>query len=106
MQRLILCINRRSTPLPHQRVSHIGGIHPDGRHWKLTLEEAILAIESGERSFTVLAPNHEVFPVVIARDPNGSKYLKATADRDQPESLLNLPDCHRELAVVENDVAS
>lgn len=106
MQRLILCINRRSTPLPHQRVSHIGGIHPDGRHWKLTLEEAILAIESGERSFTVLAPNHEVFPVVIARDTNGTKYLKATADQDQPESLLNLPECQREFAVVENDVAS
>jgi len=31
--------------------------------------------------------------VVIATSRYGNKYLKATADGDQPNNLLSLPEC-------------
>jgi hypothetical protein len=76
---------------PHERIRAVGGIEPDGTHWRLTQEEAIAAIEDGELSLYVEAPAGDVVRVVVARR-RGRKYLKTEADGDRPNNLLSLPD--------------
>ena len=49
----IKCINRTERMNPHERISHVGGY--DGSQWKLTLNDAIGKIESGESAFVVRA---------------------------------------------------
>ena len=83
------CINKREHPNPHERITHIGGGTP--QPWKLTQEEAMAGIESGQWEFYVswggLTSN------VIIATRNGRKYLKTTIDDEFPDNLLSLPEC-------------
>ena len=47
----IKCINRSERMNPHERISHVGGYVSS--QWKITLNDAIGKIESGERAFLV-----------------------------------------------------
>ena len=76
----IRCINRT------ERMSY------ESSQWKMTMDDAIAKIESGEREFFVQAHRGTV-GVIVAVSPSGKKYLKAEADGDQPDSLLRLPEC-------------
>ena len=91
-ERLILCAHKKDSQIPHERISHIGGVDPDGRHWKLTVPEAIESIQKRDRSFMVLTQGN-VFPVVVAVSAAGERYLRAESDGEQPDSLLKLPEC-------------
>lgn len=91
-ERLILCTHKKDSQIPHERISHIGGVDPDGRHWKLTVPEAVESIQSRDRSFLILTQGN-VFPVVIATSADGERYLRAESDGVQPDSLLSLPEC-------------
>jgi hypothetical protein len=78
---------------PHERITHVGGYVSS--QWKITLNDAIGKIESGERAFFVQAHRRTV-GVIVAVSPSGNKYfkyLKTEADGDQPDTLLRLPEC-------------
>jgi hypothetical protein len=86
----IRCINRTERMSPPERITHVGGY--ESSQWKMTLDDAIAKIESGELVFFVQAHRGTV-GVIVAVSPSGKKYLKAEADGDQPDSLLRLPEC-------------
>ena len=89
----IACIQKGDRTEIHERIKSIGGVDPaDGKRWKLTQQEAIQGIESGKLRFYVMIGG-KAAPVVIAVSAWGNKYLKTQSDREQPTSLLNLPEC-------------
>jgi Protein of unknown function (DUF3892) len=53
--------------------------------WKITLNEAIGKIESGERAFFA---HRRTVGVIVAVSPLRKKYLKTEADGDQPDTLI------------------
>jgi hypothetical protein len=89
---LIRCINRSDLLNHDRRIRSIGGVNPDGAHWKIGEAEAIAAIEVGRWSFYVQAEGREL-AVVVAVSKYGSKYLKTVSDALHPEGLLALPEC-------------
>jgi len=91
---LIHCVTRSDLMNHDRRILGIGGVNPDGAHWRITQAEAIAAIEAGRWSFYVGADGRAL-PVVVAVSKYGSKYLKGASDALQPESLLALPECNR-----------
>jgi hypothetical protein len=86
----IKCISRSEKMNPHERITHVGGY--ESSQWKMTLNDAIGKIESGERTFFVQT-HRRIVAVIVAVSPSGKKYLKAEADGDQPDTLLRLPEC-------------
>lgn len=88
----IRCINKSDRFNPHERILSVGGINPDGKHWKLTQPQAIEGIENKTYAFFVMQGGKSV-DVIVAKSPYGHKYLKTTADGEQPNNLLSLPEC-------------
>ncbi len=76
---------------PYHAITHVGGYIGGG--WTLTLEDAIGKIERGEWEFFVERPKGDPVWVVVAESRFGNKYLKTTADGDEPNNLLSLPEC-------------
>lgn len=70
-----------------QRIDAIGGFG-----WRHMIDEAILYIETGTNSYWTYAAGTRA-TVIVAKRPNGRKYLKTTADGVEPNNLLNLPRC-------------
>jgi hypothetical protein len=89
---LICCVDRTDLLNHDRRIRGIGGVNPDGAHWRLGHTEAIEAIERGRWSFYVEHDGRQ-FPVVVALSKYGSKYLKCGHDGLHPESLLALAGC-------------
>jgi len=87
----VTCITKSDRTNPHERITHIGGVG-NGERWRLTLEEAIQGIKSGRWAFYVSQGGHTV-DVIVARSRYGHDYLKTTADGEQPDNLLALPQC-------------
>lgn len=88
----IRCINKTDRMSPHERISAIGGVNPDGTRWKLTLDQAIAGIEQDRWSFYVQVGGKSV-AVIVAMSAARRKYLKTQNDGDQPNNLLSLPEC-------------
>lgn len=91
----ITCVNKRDRPNPHERIKHVGGstgAERGGGAWKITQEAAIKGIESGNWSFYVRRGGQTV-DVIVAVSQHGNKYIKTTADGEQPNNLLSLPEC-------------
>ena len=88
----VSCINKSDRYNPWERITHIGGVNPNGTRWKLTQQEAIAGIENGTWAFYVMVGNHTVW-LVVAVSRFGNKYLKTEADGDSPDNLLSLPEC-------------
>ncbi|QFS96636.1 hypothetical protein FIV06_04340 [Labrenzia sp. THAF191b] len=89
----VRCIKKTDRQSAWERISSIGGTNPDGNRWKLNLDRAIQGIESSEFAFYVEQPAGDRVNVVVAVSASGNKYLKTTADGDQPNNLLSLPEC-------------
>ncbi|QNN23359.1 DUF3892 domain-containing protein [Planctomycetales bacterium ZRK34] len=88
----VLCINKSDRENPHERITHIGGKNPNGNAWKITQQEAIEGIESDKWSFYV-SRNGKTVDVIVATSQYGNKYIRTTADGEQPNNLLSLPEC-------------
>ena len=89
----IQCIRKTDRYSAHERISHIGGVNPDGRRWLLTQAEAIAGIKNGTYRFYVEQPAGHRVDVVVARSAYGHEYLKTVPDAEQPNNLLSLPEC-------------
>ena len=89
----IRCIKKSDRYSAHERITHIGGLNPDGARWSLTQEAAIQGIEQGKWSFYVERPAGHTVKVVVAISANRNKYLKTESDGEQPNNLLSLPQC-------------
>jgi hypothetical protein len=76
---------------PYERITHVGGYGTSA--WKLTSDEVIRRIESGQESFYVSRPEGDSVWVVVAISRFENKYLKTEADGDEPNNLLSLPEC-------------
>ena len=87
----IRCINKSESFDPHERILNVGGLTEGGRPWKLSQTEAIHCIVEDTYLFYVRQEDRIIY-VVIANQ-SGWKYLKTTADGDQPDDLLSLPEC-------------
>lgn len=87
----IQCINKTDRQDPHDRIKYVGGIS-GGQRWKLSQPEAIAGIDAGKWRFWVSAEGKSVW-VIVAVSRYGNKYLKTEADGEQPNNLLNLPEC-------------
>ena len=70
-----------------QRIDAIGG-----GGWRHLIDDAIRNIETGTNSYWTMAAG-AVANVIVAKRPNGRKYLKTTADGVEPNNLLALPRC-------------
>jgi hypothetical protein len=89
----ITCIHKSDRTEVHEKIKSIGGIDPaDRKRWSLSQPDAIQAIQSGKARLHVLVGGKAV-PVVIGTSAWGEKYLKGGSDREQPSTLLNLPEC-------------
>jgi hypothetical protein len=88
----IRCINKSDRFNPHERILNIGGVSAGGTHWKLSQTEAIHCIVKDTYLYYVRRGEKQV-NVVIATSQYGYKYLKTTADGEQPDHLLRLPEC-------------
>jgi hypothetical protein len=88
----ILCISKNDRYNPNDRITHIGAVDSDGKHWKLTLLEAIEGIDADKWRFYVNVKGNRVW-VVAAVSQFGSQFLKTENDGDEPNNLLNLPEC-------------
>jgi Protein of unknown function (DUF3892) len=89
----IQCINKTDRSNSHERIQSIGGTNADGSRWKLNESQAIADIEAGKYSFYVERPAGHRVNVIVATSRYGNKYLKTTADGEQPDNLLSLPEC-------------
>ena len=89
----IRCIKKSDRYSAHERITHIGGVNPDGTPWSLTQAAAILGIEQGKWSFYVERPAGHKVNVVVAISASRNKYLKTESDGEQPNNLLSLPEC-------------
>ena len=89
----IKCVNRTERMSPHERITHVGGYVSS--QWKITLNDAIGKIESGERAFFVQAHRRTV-GVIVALSPSGKKYLKTEADGISRILFCGSPNAHND----------
>ncbi len=91
IKRQIDCIRKRHGDSPWDRITHVGGVHPDGTRWKLTQERAVHLLEDGWGFYVVMSGQAAWCEVAISQQ--GYKYIRMAADGDLPNNLLNLPEC-------------
>ena len=88
----INCINKDERKNPYERITHIGGGESLMSRWRKPLDEAIADIENGRANYRV-GKGLMAVDVVVATSQFGNKYLRTTSDKEEPNNLLNLPEC-------------
>jgi hypothetical protein len=85
MATLIECVNKNNRSSAHERIENVGG-----SGWKISEDQAIKAIQRGER-YEVMVGGRRIKVIVAQHD--GRLYLKTEADGYAPNNLLSLPEC-------------
>ena len=88
----VLCVIKPIGHDPHRYITYLGGLTQDGSRWRIRTEDAIIDIESGKYEFFIQMGRQTV-EVVVAKSPDGHKYLKTKSDGEKPDTLLSLPEC-------------
>ena len=83
----VTCINKSDRTSRHERIRNIGGLG-----WQHTQQNAIVWIEAGINDYYTTAPGYRA-KVIVAKTPEGHKYLKTDADTTTKDNLLSLPEC-------------
>jgi hypothetical protein len=86
------CIRQEARDDPRDRITHVGGTTDDGRHWELTVMEAVNELERGNELF-VLDGSGRKAQVLARISPTGRHYLRTEPDPSELDNLLALPDC-------------
>jgi hypothetical protein len=87
------CINKTDRQSAWERIHRLGGTRDDnGQRWSCSQSECIGYIEGGVQFYVERPPGHRVY-LIVATSPFGNKYVKTTADGEQPDNLLSLPEC-------------
>lgn len=86
------CVAKTNHQNAHERIKAIGG-GPPGLRWKYTQEDAITWTKDGTFVYYVVNQQGKEIEVIVAMSRCGHKYLKTNADDEQPDNLLNLPEC-------------
>lgn len=83
--------NRQSE---HEHITHIG--NNDGAGWRMTREDAIRRIDSGQEAFYTVdqTTGKKVYIGVVRGDGNKAPYLRTHADGKWKDNLLALPECN------------
>ena len=89
----IRCIVKEDRYNPYERIQYVGGTNDDGGRWKISQQQAIRDIDSGEWVYHSEGRDGKRALVVTAVSPHGNRYIKTEADRDVPDNLLSLPPC-------------
>ena len=89
---LVECIHKTDRQDAHECIKAIGGDLP-GCNWKHTVADAIAWAEGRIFLYYVINQDGREGKVIVARNEHGHKYLKTEADGEQPDNLLNLPEC-------------
>jgi hypothetical protein len=88
----ITCINKQDRDSAYERITHIGWVNWSGWRFKLTQQEAINQINSGDYKFHVTVWWDKV-NVIVAKSRFWNEYIKTENDWDEPNNLLSLPEC-------------
>ena len=86
------CVYKTDRHDAHERIKAVGG-GPPGCRWKYNQEDAITWIEDGTFVYYVINKEGKEVNMIVAMSRYGHKYLKTEADGEQPDNLLNLPEC-------------
>jgi hypothetical protein len=72
-------------------VTHLGGRTPQGRGWRVSMQDAVEGVLHGRWVFFITADGKRQ-DLQVAIDQSGTKHLKV---KDQPDgqSLMRLPNC-------------
>jgi Protein of unknown function (DUF3892) len=89
---LVECIQRTDRQDAHERIKAIGGGLP-GCRWKHTLADAVAWAEDRVFVYYIINQDGREEKVIVARNEHGHKHLKTESDGEQPDNLLNLPEC-------------
>ena len=76
----------------NETIRNVGGRNPDGTRWRVSEQDVIRHIESGDLRFYVSENGARAW-VVVGTSAAGRKYLKTEADGEPPRNLPGLPDC-------------
>src|SRR5713226_5620110 len=91
----IRCVVKTDRTSAHELIHSVGGVKPDGSHWKLTQDMAISDIEDGTCVFYIERPAGHRIDVIVSVSLHRSKHLSTSltplADREQADELLSLP---------------
>jgi hypothetical protein len=77
---------------PHERILEVGVPTLDGTCRKIPHAEAVRMQRDDITVFCVKV-NGQIVYTTVAEAKGGERYLKSLADGDQPDILLDLPDC-------------
>lgn len=85
------CSKKTNRQGAYERIEAVGGYH-GGQRWVHAQERAIDNIENKGIKYYVDRPKGHRVDIIVAT-LNGRKYLKTKNDGEQPNNLLELPDC-------------
>ena len=88
----VTCVTRCGNNDPQQCITHIGGLNPKGRTWRLSVAEAIGKILDGSCIFFVMIGERKL-NLVVGVNRLGMRYIRTEVDDGDPTMLLLLPTC-------------
>jgi hypothetical protein len=89
----VTCVTMASsTGDPLAGVTHIGGPSSRGRGWRMSVQEAIQGMLTGELGFFLERDNQRA-NLVVGYSKEGYRYLKVEGDENGSKVLLDLPEC-------------